>query len=422
MIRQELTEFEKSKIYVDSLSQAFCKKHAKEILDIINIIPHIQWNEKDLFIEHDLYKNKWEYSFVVSNETGDIIGVLLAYFRLEDEKHIFDSIYIHKLAIKKEYQKHGIGSSLIRFFINYVFSGIKWLNNISLQTNDEDSNREVIRFYEKNGFWRMYRLHYPDKIDLLFLLTRKECHVEINQKIDLRLVHPRLRKEYSDGKPIFYFASTNKKKQKMFEFILGNYNIFIENVEPKIELIEPQVEGPGIEEERKLVKEPLKQISRFIGATSTPYVIEDTMLFIEYFNRNGKEWELPGLDTKRWLRQIGLDGMLEIMGNTTKRKAKLVSQTGVYAGPQKYFFGRGELLGEISTRVGVPLEDHYGIYPYFFHLIFVPDGATKTLAEMDMHEYAKYDYMRKGIKDVLSVLKTEGGDNQISMFDYFGTT
>jgi inosine/xanthosine triphosphate pyrophosphatase family protein len=97
------------------------------------------------------------------------------------------------------------------------------------------------------------------------------------------------------------------------------------------------------------------------------------MLFVEFFNVIGEQWELHGLDTKRWLRQMGLDGFLGILGNTNRRKAKFVSQTGAYFKSEKYFYGRGEVCGSISYKKAEVLTPQYGTYPYFFHLLFIPD-------------------------------------------------
>ena len=182
-------------------------------------------------------------------------------------------------------------------------------------------------------------------------------------------------------------------------------------------MIEPQIESADLEEERKLVSVPLKMVSRFIS--TVPYIVEDTMLFVEYFNRNNEQWELPGLDTKRWLRQMGLEGMLEIMGDTKRRKAKFVSQTGAYIKSSTYCYGRGEIQGRIANEVSVVSKPRYGTYPYFFHLIFIPDGANKTLAEMDMHEYAKYDYMRKSIVQLIDEIEKSGElQRHYTLFDY----
>ena len=77
------------------------------------------------------------------------------------------------------------------------------------------------------------------------------------------------------------------------------------------------------------------------------------------------------------------------------------------------------MCGEIAMKKAEVITPKYGTYPYYFHLIFIPDGASKTLAEMDMYEYAKYDYMRKSIlqliKDLASVSSFQ---RQYTLFDY----
>ena len=413
-------------IHVEKLSKEYCIDHTDELLKIINIIPFINWTQKDLLSQNeDFYENKWNYSYVIKNHEGTIIGALVAYFRMSDDKHIFDSLYIHRFAIAREYQKLGIGTIVLDYFIQKSFEEIPWLLNISVQTNDTIANQYVINFYKNIGFKKMYNISYINKTDIVLLFERKieeVSFVNAPTKNKLNLKHPRLNiyinmDTSKNVLPVVYCSSTNAQKRAIMQFIFHNYNIDISFVKPQIELTEPQIEKPVLEEEKKLVSMPLKNISRFVS--NVPYAIEDTMLFVEHFNRNGDNWELPGLDTKRWLRQLGLDGFLEIMGNTNKRKAKFVSQTGAYLKPNKYFYGRGELLGTIAYQKSEIPKPMYGTYPYFFHLLFVPEGANKTLAEMNMYEYAQYDYMRKSIVNLIADLSTEGPiERQCTFFDY----
>lgn len=412
------------RIQIDKLSYSYCLEHKEELVEIINIIPHIQWTPDELLSQtQDYYGNKWNYSYVIKNGEEKIIGVLIAYFRLADEKHIFDSLYIHRFAIIPEYQNIGIGTKTLKYFIKKSFIEIPWLLNISGQTNDCIENEHVINFYRNIGFKDMYNVTYPDKIDILMLLERNSYTIDDIGDIDkekIRLKHPRFNVsiigfEFQDVLPVIYFSSSNRKKKEIVKFIFNNYNIDVSFVTPPIELTEPQIEKPELEEERKLVSLPLKSVSRFIN--TVPYTIEDTMLFVEFFNRNGNNWELPGLDTKRWLRQMGLDGFLEIMGNTNKRKAKFVSQTGAYVKANKYYYGRGEIDGTIAYKKAEVIVPKYGTYPYFFHLLFIPEGADKTLAEMNMYEYAQYDYMRKSIVQLIEELSKDFFQRQITLFD-----
>ncbi len=403
-----------NKFHVNLLSKELCKIHCMEILEIINIIPHIHWTEKELFFEKDFFKNKWQYSFIVTDSANVIIGVLLAYFRLTDNKHIMDSLYIHKIAIKPEFQNNGIGTELIKYFIKKSYAEIDWLWNISVQTNDEISNKYVIDFYQKIGFSKYYNIEYIDKTDILMVYERdvfaNSSLAEISNLSFLkkRLKHPRINiieSIFYEGikMPIIYFSSTNEKKKALVKFIFNNYNFEVIFTSSNITLTEPQIESTKLDEEQNLVRFPLKLLSRFIN--KTPYVIEDSMLFIEYFNRSDLDWELPGHDTKRWWKQLGANGVLNILGDSAKRKARFVSQIGGYIKPNEYYFGRGETSGHIAHRIAIPSENQKGVYPSFFHLIFIPEGADKVLAEMNMFEFAKYDYMRKSIFDFIEKIK-----------------
>lgn len=408
-------------IRIQKLSFSFCCNYSYELLNIINIIPHINWSKSDLLSQNeDYYGDKWNYSYVIF-KNSEIIGVLISYFRLADDKHIFDSLYLHRFAIKPEYQNLGIGTEVIKYFIQRSFEEIPWLLNISAQTNLEVSNIYVINFYKKLGFKETYNIVYPNKTDILLLLEHKDYNTfKINiDKDNVNLKHPRL-SVFVNGYtkknvlPIIYFSSTNEKKKEIVSFIFNNYNIDVSFIKYRVELTEPQIED--VEEESKLVSFPLKSISRFIN--NVPYTIEDTMLFVEYFNRNGRKWELPGLDTKRWFRQIGVDGLLDILGDTSRRKAVFVSQTGAYIKANDYYYGRGEIRGRIAYEKATVSKIEYGTYPYFFHLIFIPEGSNKTLAEMNMYEYAQYDYMRKSIKDLINKLSKNTFEMPYTLFDY----
>ena len=141
------------KIQIDKLSYSYCKEHCNELLNIINIIPYIHWTSSELFSQdEDFYGDKWRYSYVIRNSKNKIIGVLIAYFRVADKKHIFDSLYIHRFAIIPEYQNIGIGTETLKYFIKRSFQEIPWLLNISAQTNDHLENNHVIRFYKNVGF------------------------------------------------------------------------------------------------------------------------------------------------------------------------------------------------------------------------------------------------------------------------------
>lgn len=415
---------------IKNLTLEDCKLNQLRILELINNIPYINWTVPELFDDKDFFGNKWKYSLIITNNQNEIVGVIIAYFRLSDDKHIVDSLYIHKLSISEKYQKRGLGTSLINAFLYNSYESISWLNNVTVQTNDEIPNDFVINFYKKLGFNRLYNIIYPEKNDILMIFTRASYNeLKINNKHqtykveNIRLTHPRLNHTISkfanyDKIPVLYFSTSNNKKKELYQFIFNNYNLKLIFVSPKIRLTEPQVESAELIEEQNLVQFPLKLLSRFI--TNTPFVVEDTMLFLEYFNRTSNKWELPGHDTKRWWKQLGAEGILKIIGKSKKRNARFVSQMGAYVKSNEYFFGRGEVNGTISIEPKVMKDTmpKLGTYPYFFHSIFIPDGASKTLAEMDMYEYSKYDYKRKCILNFIENLRyTDSPNDQLTLFE-----
>ena len=217
-------------IQIDKLSFKYCQEHSDELLKIVNIIPFVYWEKKDLFSQkEDYYENKWNYSYVIKNN-NNIIGILFAYFRIADSKHIFDSLYIHRFAILPKYQNIGIGTETLKYFIKKSFADIPWLLNISVQTNDNYKNQHVIKFYRNIGFKDMYNINYPDKTDILFLLERRfyenPSDIQTDNNI-LNLRHPRFNVTAEDDNrknilPIIYFSTTNAKKKDIVQFIFHN--------------------------------------------------------------------------------------------------------------------------------------------------------------------------------------------------------
>lgn len=160
--------------FIKCISKEMALKRCEEILSIINLIPYIQSSRSELFEERNPCHSKWEHSVGVFNANDEIIGVLLAYYRKKDDRHDFNSLYIHRLAVKKEYQKRGIGTKLVTFFLRTNFDSNSSLDLISIQTNKEPQNQHVIDFYRDIGFENRYLIQYPDKLDILMTFSRNK--------------------------------------------------------------------------------------------------------------------------------------------------------------------------------------------------------------------------------------------------------
>ncbi|HBT5153321.1 TPA: hypothetical protein MB809_005322, partial [Klebsiella pneumoniae] len=117
--------------------------------------------------------------------------------------------------------------------------------------------------------------------------------------------------------------------------------------------------------------------------------------------------ELPGLDTKRWWRQLGNDGVLRLLSRSKKRKAKYVSQIGCYLNAKQYYFGRGELHGIIAQIPCISEESKVNFpktNPWFFHQIFIPDGFDVPLSLLSASDFTMVDYRRKALENLLNNL------------------
>lgn len=203
-----------------------------------------------------------------------------------------------------------------------------------------------------------------------------------------------------------HIATSSKLKLRQYDFLLGELGISVAAVQHVPTLFEPQVEGTSESSEAALVAEPLKTLSRFAARTDGyPLVVEDTMLFVDHFNRDVRA--LPGPDTKRWWLALGNGGLLELMGDTLGRGATYVCQLGVSTAPGSYEIFRVEVRGSIATgeRTSRAARDNFPrTNAEYFHPVFVPLGSERTLGEMDADEFARFDYRRAVVEQASEFL------------------
>lgn len=198
-----------------------------------------------------------------------------------------------------------------------------------------------------------------------------------------------------------YLHTGSDVKRQQYQYLFGVLGLDVRSP-PVPGKQEPQVEGCGEEAERILVARPLDAVADLVERGALyPFVVEDTMLFIEHFNRDyANERILPGPDTKRWWRALGADGVLELMAGSERRRAQYVCQMGVLIGPGDRRFFRAQVDGRIAHQVDPSpsrADTARGDFPRstFFHTIFIPDGAPATLAGLDQDTFLRHDYRRR---------------------------
>lgn len=228
-----------------------------------------------------------------------------------------------------------------------------------------------------------------------------------------------------------YFATTSSVKYSQYALIFKDYGIEIRRGTAITSvLVEPQADYSLDPTGVSVVSHPLRQAARFVArAAQLPYMIEDTMLFVGALSKDIDRYVgLPGADTKNWWHNLGAEGVLRLLRENENRRAAFACQLGVYLGGSKYVFARASLSGSISHDVRlsqVARDDVPVSNPFFFHGIFVPEGDTRTLAEMPGIDFSHFDYRRKCVQSLLSELLRRGAsleeDRQLRLnFDVGG--
>jgi len=421
---------------IRQMDAEYAVKHSRALKAIHKLIPHVGSDAEFLSeIEGESGKQlyRWSISLAVEHQ-GKTIAFLTSYVRDYSERHPFRSAYIHRMSVAREHQRNYVGAQLVATAVSLYFEAMPWVLTVTVQTNDEPKNAAVLEFYRRCGFRDRYTVEYANKVDSLMEFERTNSTGPGSPFGDFENLTTAPRPPVLNRLPnIFespptlecravFFGTTSNEKFLQYRCLLKSYGLRLQRLQHKISLTEPQIDHPGPVAESALVAGPLKLFSRFAAKnTSFPVMVEDTMLFIEHFNDNYNVHPiLPGPDTKRWWMALRAEGMLRVLGASPRRAAKYVCQIGINYGPGKYDYFRHEQPGEIASaiRISPPSTSNF---PYtnatFFHSIFIPQGSSRTLAEMDSNELLKFDYRRACIAKALPLLRQHGAlDSQLGLF------
>ncbi|WP_082383532.1 non-canonical purine NTP pyrophosphatase [Frigoribacterium sp. RIT-PI-h] len=196
--------------------------------------------------------------------------------------------------------------------------------------------------------------------------------------------------------PTIHLATGSAVKKSQYAHLFRRWGLNTQISNLSRWAYEPQVDGDGTDEERALVEAPLRHIAKLSArANSFPIVVEDTMLFIEHFNRDYLRPLLPGPDTKRWWGALGSDGLLDLMRGSKRRRARFVAQLGISYESGSYQTFRAEVDGFISeqSRDSEAQQRNFPFSnPFNFHNIFVPIGSELAYSEMDPGTFRRHDY------------------------------
>jgi XTP/dITP diphosphohydrolase len=125
---------------------------------------------------------------------------------------------------------------------------------------------------------------------------------------------------------------------------------------------------------------------------------EDTGLETEALNGE------PGVKSARYAGdgrnfQENIDKLLHNLSGKTNRKARFRTVISLILNNKEYLFD-GICDGHIT-------EDQKGREGFGYDPVFVPDGATKSFAEMSMEEKNSFSHRQKAVSKLIDFLRTQ---------------
>jgi non-canonical purine NTP pyrophosphatase (RdgB/HAM1 family) len=117
-----------------------------------------------------------------------------------------------------------------------------------------------------------------------------------------------------------------------------------------------------------------------------PVLVEDSGLIFTAWNG------LPGALVKWFEKSVGCEGMLKMLESFENRQAEAVCLAAVYDG-KTMVIGEGRVPGTIA-------RDIRGSQGFGWDVIFIPDGETRTYAEMSPEEKNTRSHRRQAFESL----------------------
>ena len=192
-------------------------------------------------------------------------------------------------------------------------------------------------------------------------------------------------------KQLLIFATNNQHKVDEIRSVIGS----------KLEIVTMKEAGIDID-----IPEPHNTIEANATEKSTTIhkltgkncFSEDTGLETEALNGE------PGVKSARYAGdvrnfQANIDKLLAKLANQTNRKARFKTVVSLIWNNTEYLF-EGICDGQI-------IEDQKGNEGFGYDPVFVPDGSTKTFAEMSMEEKNIFSHRRKATDKLIAFLQNQ---------------
>lgn len=146
-------------------------------------------------------------------------------------------------------------------------------------------------------------------------------------------------------------------------------------------------------QEIELEKVALHKLSKAYEILKTPVIIDDISFEIHAWNK------FPGPLIKWILKAGGPELLIKMLGNEKNRKATARLAIGYHNGVEPHLF-IGEVNGSISKKPK-------GKNGFGWDMVFIPDGMSKTFAEMEPAEKDNISHRGLALEKLSDFLKEE---------------
>lgn len=186
------------------------------------------------------------------------------------------------------------------------------------------------------------------------------------------------------------FATNNQHKVDEIRVVLGNIFDIITLHEAGINIDIPEPHDT-------LEANATEKSSTIYELTKNNCFSEDTGLEVDSLNGE------PGVKSARYAGdersfEANIDKLLDNMQTSNNRAARFRTVISlIIKGEENQFEGICE---------GIILKERRGINGFGYDPIFVPNGNSKTFAEMDMEEKSKFSHRRKAMTKLIDFLQT----------------
>ena len=181
-----------------------------------------------------------------------------------------------------------------------------------------------------------------------------------------------------------YFITGNKGKLSEVKEKLKPFDVEI----IQKDLGYPEIQADSLENVVRYGVEHLKK------SFFHPFIIEDAGLFIDALDG------FPGVYSKYVFYTIGLKGILKLLEGKTERSAVFRSVYAYSTPETRPLFFVGECYGKITSK-------ERGSGGFGYDPIFIPDGESKTFAEMTTEEKNRYSHRGRALDKLIDFLKND---------------